>query len=81
MKPNVCSGRWEEYNAGGQKPGLALELEDERNLQEWVSEDLTLIYLQCDQQEPHIPKVIKTKDGSKSCILNIQIVTYQLVSS
>lgn len=46
----------------------------ERSLWKWVSEDLALIYFQCDQQAspPHPPKVIKTKDDlNKSCILNI----------
>lgn len=47
----------------------------ERNLWEWLSEDLALIYFQCDQQAsppPSPKKVIKTKDDlNKSCILNI----------
>lgn len=46
----------------------------ERNLWEWISEDLALIYFQCDQQASPPPpkKVIKTQDDlNKSCILNI----------
>ena len=45
----------------------------ERNLWEWISEDLALMYFQCDQQAFFLSKkVIKTKDKlNKSCVLNI----------